>query len=72
MLLIRSRVIEEAAAAGTDLGFTFVMGLGEQGEADHLAGLATPYGDDVAVLELDADLDTRLAGRRPRMPVTDW
>lgn len=61
---IRSRVIEEAAAAGTDLVFTFVMGMDEQSEADYLAGLATPYGDDVAVVELVADLGTRLVRNR--------
>ena len=61
---IRSRVIEEAAAAGTDLVFTFVMGMDEQSEADYLEKLARPYGDDVAVVELVADLDTRLVRNR--------
>ena len=61
---IRTRVIEEAAAEGTDLVFTFVMGMDEQAEADYLERLAAPYGDDVAVVELVADLDTRLVRNR--------
>ena len=60
----RCRLIEEAAATGTDLVFTFVMGMDEEGEADYLARLAAPYGDDVAVVELVADLDTRLVRNR--------
>lgn len=56
---IRSRVIEEAAATGTDLVFTFVMGMDEEDEAAYLERLAAPYGDDVAVVE---------PGRRPRHP----
>jgi hypothetical protein len=61
---VRRRVIEEAAAAGTDLVFTFVMGMDEQGEADYLQRLAKPYGDDVAVVELVSDLETRLLRNR--------
>jgi hypothetical protein len=61
---LRRRVIEEAASAGTDLVFTFVMGMDDQGDADYLARLVRPYGDDVAVVELVADLDTRLARNR--------
>src|SRR5690242_8263835 len=61
---IRSRVIEEAAASGTDLVFTFVMGMDEDSEADYLARLLAPYGDEVAVLELVADLDARLVRNR--------
>ncbi|PUA82503.1 AAA family ATPase [Nocardioides currus] len=60
----RRRLIEEAAADGTDLVFTFVMGMDEQAEADYLERLAAPYGDRVAVVELVADLDTRLARNR--------
>ena len=33
---VRRRVVEEAAASGTDLVFTFVMGMDEQDEADYL------------------------------------
>lgn len=61
---IRSRVIEEAAATGTDLVFTFVMGMDEEDEAAYLERLAAPYGDDVAVVELVADLGTRLVRNR--------
>ncbi|CUR57408.1 conserved hypothetical protein [metagenome] len=61
---IRTRVIEEAAATDTDLVFTFVMGMDEESEADYLARLVAPYGDDVAVVELVADLDTRLVRNR--------
>ena len=61
---IRGRVIEEAADTGTDLVFTFVMGMDEESEADYLARLVAPYGDDVAVVELVADLDTRLVRNR--------
>lgn len=60
----RRRVIEEVAAAGTDLVFTFVMGMDDQGDADYLARLAAPYADDVAVVELVAGLDTRLVRNR--------
>ena len=61
---LRRRVMEEAAAAGTDLVFTFVMGMDDQGDADYLGRLAQPYGDDVAVVELVAGLDTRLVRNR--------
>ena len=61
---IRSRVMEEAAAAGTDLVFTFVMGMDEVAEADHLARLVEPYADRIVVVELVADLDTRLVRNR--------
>ncbi len=61
---VRRRVVEEAAAAGTDLIFTFVMGMDEVSEADYLARLVEPYGEDVALVELVAGLDTRLARNR--------
>jgi shikimate kinase len=61
---VRRRVVEEAAAAGTDLIFTFVMGMDEAGEADYLARLVEPYADRVSVVELVADLDTRLVRNR--------
>lgn len=61
---IRRRVIEEAAQDGTDLVFTYVMGMDEQDEADYLERLAQPYGERVAVVELVADLDTRLVRNR--------
>jgi hypothetical protein len=60
----RRRVVEEAAAAGTDLVFTFVWAMDLADDADWLADFAAPYGDEVAVVELVADLDTRLARNR--------
>ena len=60
----RRRLLEEAATAGTDLIFTFVMGMDEQAEADYLERLVEPYGDRVAVVELVAGLDTRLVRNR--------
>jgi hypothetical protein len=60
----RRRIIEEAAEAGADLVFTFVWDLDLPSEADWLARLVAPYGDRVAVVELVADLDTRLVRNR--------
>ena len=61
---VRRRVIEEAAAAGTDLIFTFVYDMDLEAEAVWLERLVAPYADDVAVVELVADLDTRLVRNR--------
>ena len=61
---IRRRVIEEAAASGADLIFTFVWSMDDPGDADWVERLAAPYGDAVAVAELVAGLDTRLARNR--------
>ena len=61
---VRRRVVEEAAAAGTDLIFTFVMGMDEADEADYLARLVEPYDGHIAAVELVADLDTRLVRNR--------
>ena len=60
----RRRVVEEAAASGTDLIFTYVMDMDAQDEADWLEQLAAPYGERVAVVELVSDIDTRLARNR--------
>ena len=60
----RRRVVEEAASAGTDLVFTYVWGMDAAEEAEWLARLVAPYDDRVAVVELVADLDTRLARNR--------
>lgn len=60
----RRRIIEEAADAGTDLVFTFVWDLDLPEESDWLARLVEPYADRVAVVELVAGLDTRLARNR--------
>ena len=57
-------MVEEAAAAGTDLILTFVMGMDEAAEADYLARLVEPYDGHIAAVELVADLDTRLVRNR--------
>ena len=59
----RRRVIEEAAAAGTRLIFTFVWNVDEQEDADWVRRLVAPYVDaglPVSFVELYADLPTRL------------
>jgi hypothetical protein len=59
----RRRVIEEAAASGTRLIFTFVWAVEEQDEADEVSRLVAPYVDAglrVSFVELYADLPTRL------------
>lgn len=60
----RRRVVEEAAASGTDLVFTYVWGMDAASEADYLERLVAPYDGRIAVVELVADLDTRLARNR--------
>ena len=60
----RRRVVEEAAASGTDLVFTFVWGMDTADEADYLERIVAPYDGRIAVVELVADLDTRLARNR--------
>lgn len=60
----RRRVLEEAAAAGTDLIFTYVWGMDAASEADYLERLVAPYDGHIAVVELVADLDTRLIRNR--------
>jgi hypothetical protein len=59
----RRRVIEEAAASGTDLLLTFVWGLELESDVDEIGAYLAPYvdrGADVAFVELYADLPTRL------------
>ena len=60
----RRRVVEEAAASGADLIFTYVWGMDTAAEADYLERLVAPYDGRVAVVELVADLDTRLSRNR--------
>lgn len=60
----RRRVVEEAAASGTDLVFTFVWGMDTAAEAEYLERLLAPYDGRIAVVELVAGLDTRLARNR--------
>ena len=61
---VRQRVIEEAAASGTDLVFTYVWGMDAPEEADYLERLVAPYDGHIAVVELVAGLDTRLVRNR--------
>ena len=59
----RRRVIEEAAASGTRLIFTFVWYVEDREDADAVRRLIAPYTDaglPVSCVELYADLPTRL------------
>lgn len=70
----RRRVVEEAAAFGTDLLFTFVWGLEIEADAAAMEELIAPYveaGAEVAFVELVADLDTRLARNRTEHRLTE-
>lgn len=64
----RRRVVEEAAAYGMDLIFTFVWQLEEPDDLRAVTELCAPYVDDpdgeVLVVELAAELETRLARNR--------
>lgn len=62
----RRRVVEEAAASGTDLIFTVVISMDQDEDAQFLERLTAPYVEagEVAVVELVAGLDTRLARNR--------
>lgn len=59
----RQRLIEESAAAGVQLVFTFVWGVDLPSDAENVRGYVRPYLDaglPVSFVELDADLSTRL------------
>lgn len=63
----RRRVIEEAARHDLDLIFSFVWDLADDGDREYVEELVAPYESErgeVYVLELTADLDTRLARNR--------
>ena len=63
----RRRVIEEAAASGTDLLLTFVWGLQLESDVREITDYLAPYvdrGAEVAFVELYADLPTRLERNR--------
>jgi hypothetical protein len=63
----RIRVVEEAAASGTDLVLTFVWGLELATDADTVSRYLAPYveaGAEVAFVELEAGLATRLERNR--------
>ncbi|MBO0846823.1 MAG: AAA family ATPase [Nocardioides sp.] len=63
----RRRVLEEAAAADTDLVFTYTWALDVPEDTEAVRGYLLPYVDTgrrIALVELSADLDTRLARNR--------
>ncbi|HXH78191.1 AAA family ATPase [Nocardioides sp.] len=63
----RQRVIEEAARHNVDLIFTLVWNLQDPADAAYVDQLVAPFeeaGGEIWVLELTADLDTRLARNR--------
>lgn len=62
----RQRIVEEAAASGTELIFTVVVSMDLMEDAEFLERFAAPYeaASEVAVVELVAGLDTRLARNR--------
>lgn len=63
----RRRVIEEAVRHEVDLIFTFVWNLADPEDAEYLAELTAPVleaGGELLVLELAADLPTRLDRNR--------
>lgn len=64
---MRQQVLDEAAAAGTDLILTYVLGLELEADAAELQAQLTAYLDQgarVSFVELAADLDTRLGRNR--------
>ena len=64
---MRQRVVEEAAAFGTDLVLTYVWGLELEEDVEELSLQIAPYVDRGAVVsfvELAADLQTRLGRNR--------
>ena len=66
-LEFRRRVIEEAAANSLDLIFSFVWGLQDPDDTAYVEQLVAPYevaGGEIRVLELAADLETRLGRNR--------
>ncbi|WP_152363918.1 AAA family ATPase [Microlunatus speluncae] len=63
----RRRVIEEAAGNNVDLIFTFVWNLADPADTTYLEHLVAPFedaGGEIWVLELAADLETRLVRNR--------
>jgi len=63
----RRRVIEEAAASGTDLVLTYVWALELEDDAREIGDYVRPYverGAAVSFVELYADLETRLERNR--------
>jgi hypothetical protein len=70
----RQRVLEEAAGADVDLVFTLVWALDLEKDADAMRRHLAPFvdrGRRVAVVELYADLETRLARNRTPYRLTE-
>jgi AAA domain len=70
----RQRVLEEAAAADIDLVFTLVWALDLQRDADHVRRHLAPFvelGRRVALVELCADLETRLRRNRTELRLAE-
>ena len=70
----RTRAVEEAAQAGTNLVLTYVWGLELAEDAEEIAGYIHPYVErraDIAFVELAADLDTRLRRNRTELRLAD-
>nr|NLD41260.1 hypothetical protein [Actinomycetales bacterium] len=66
-LEFRRRIIEESAKYGVDLVFTLVWDLGDPADTRYVETLIAPVteaGGEVRILELAADLETRLARNR--------
>ena len=64
---MRQRVVEEAAAFGTDLVLTYVWGLELEEDVEELSQQIAPYvdrGATISFVELAADLQTRLGRNR--------
>lgn len=60
----RRRVLEEAASHGIDLVFTVVWALDSEEDLDIMASYVRIFTDQVAFVELRADLETRLSRNR--------
>jgi len=70
----RQRVLEEAAAADVDLVFTLVWALDKPGDSDLLRRHLAPFvdaGRPVALVELYADLDTRLERNKTELRLAE-
>jgi hypothetical protein len=74
MAEFRQRVLEEAAAADVDLVFTLVWALDLPQDAHAVRRHLAPFveaGHPVAILELVADLETRLARNRTELRLAE-
>ena len=67
----RERVLTEASAAGLDLVFTLVLDLDDPSDTAYLRRCGELFGGELAVVELRADLDTRLARNRTEQRLAD-